>query len=235
MSNSQARPPRLSTVVADQIQKELFDDHLQPGDRLPTEAELSERYQVSRSVVREAGRILDQRGLVDIRPGRGMIVAPPDGSRIVEQYEIMLGMNRASFAQLMETRLVIEVEIARLAAARRSGELVEAMRATIERAAAHPDDYTVCMDEDVRFHELMSQASGNPFFAFFIDPVNTCLRNSYTEVRGYLAAQPATLAEHREILDAIERGDADGARTAARNHLTRVVEQQATLVPKETD
>src|SRR5262245_26140843 len=99
-SDPELRPPRLSAVIADRIQEDLLRRKMLPGDRLPTEHELVTRHKVSRAVIREASRILDQRGLVDIRPGRGMVVARPDGSKIAEQYSIMLGMNQASFAQL---------------------------------------------------------------------------------------------------------------------------------------
>ncbi|GAA0528690.1 GntR family transcriptional regulator [Saccharopolyspora subtropica] len=224
------RPPRLPEVVAERLQQDLLAQDLRPGDRLPTESQLVERYGVSRTVIREAGRILEQRGLVDIRPGRGMTVAAPDGSAIVQHYSLMLGMNAMTFQQLMETRLIIEVEVAALAALRRTDEDLADMRASLERAQARADDYQVCLEEDMRFHEIVTRASGNPFFSWFMDPVNTCLRESYQDSSAYLASLPQTFAEHRAILDAIAAGDPDAARRSAREHLNRVVSQQDALV-----
>jgi DNA-binding FadR family transcriptional regulator len=226
-----ARPPRLSSVIAERIQQLILTQRLQPGDRLPTEAELVAEHDVSRSVVREAGRILDDRGLVDIRPGRGMVVAKPDGSQVAAQYAILLQMNAASFDQLMQTRLIVETELAGLAAANRTGDDVTAMRETLERARAGGNDFETFLEEDLRFHELISRASGNPFFALFIDPVNVCLRNLYTDPDRYLASGPLTFREHEAILTAITAQDADAARTASRRHLMRVTEQKDALLP----
>ncbi|MFI6350113.1 FadR/GntR family transcriptional regulator [Streptomyces sp. NPDC050560] len=227
------RPPRLPEVVAERLQADLLAQGLRPGDRLPTEAQLATRHGVSRTVIREAGRILDQRGLVDIRPGRGMVVAMPDGSAIARHYALMLGMNTATFQQLMETRLVIEAEIAALAAERRSADDVAEMRASLERAEGHPDDYRRCLEEDMRFHELMARANGNPFFSWFMNPVNECLRESYKDARTYLASLSDTFGEHRAILDAIEARDPDAAREAVRAHLRRVLAQQRELLARD--
>jgi GntR family transcriptional regulator, transcriptional repressor for pyruvate dehydrogenase complex len=225
------RPPRLPDVVAERLQNDLLAQGLRPGDRLPTEPQLVERYGVSRTVIREAGRILEQRGLVDIRPGRGMTVSKPDGSAIVQHYSLMLGMNATTFQQLMETRLIIEVEVTALAATRRTDEDLAELRASVGRVERHMSDYQVCLEEDVRFHEIVTRAGGNPFFSWFMDPVNTCLRESYKDAGTYLASLPQTLAEHGAILEAIAAGDSNAAREASRAHLNRVVSQQDELVP----
>ncbi|MBL1066879.1 FadR/GntR family transcriptional regulator [Streptomyces sp. 7-21] len=230
-----ARPPRLSEVVAEQIQRDLLSQGMKPGDRLPTEPQLVERYGVSRTVIREAGRILDQRGLVDIRPGRGMVVAQPDGSAVARHYALMLGMNVATFQQLMETRLLVEVEVAALAAERRSEEDLRELRACVDRARQHPGDYTVCLEADIRFHEVVTRASGNPFFSWFMDPVNTCLRQSYKDAFRYLASLPQTLEEHGAILAAIEARDPEEARRASRVHLMRVMSERNRLLAGDGD
>jgi DNA-binding FadR family transcriptional regulator len=217
-------------VVAERLQRDLLEQGLRPGDRLPTESQLAERHGVSRTVIREAGRILDQRGLVDIRPGRGMVVTQPDGSAIARHYALMLGMGAASFQQLMETRLVIEVEIAALAAERRTEADRVELRESLERAQAHRDDYGICLEEDMHFHEVVARANGNPFFSWFMNPVNACLRESYKDAHQYLASLPGTLEEHRAILAAITARDPQAARTAVRRHLRRVIAQQDQLV-----
>ncbi len=226
---------RLSAVVAERLQQLILTRRMQPGDRLPTEAELVAEHGVSRSVVREAGRILDDRGLVDIRPGRGMVVARPDGSQVAAQYAILLQMNQASFEQLMQTRLIVETELAGLAAAHRTEDDIAALHGSLERARAGAGDFATFLEEDLRFHELISRAGGNPFFALFIDPVNVCLRNLYTDPVRYLAAGPQTFAEPDAILAAVAAGDADAARQASRRHLERVAAQKDALLPPTID
>src|SRR3954447_14512152 len=93
---------RLPEVVADALQQEILKAGLNAGDRLPTEPELAESYGVSRTVVREAARLLAQRGLVTVRPGRGMTVAEVDGRVIAEQYGLLMRLSDGTFAQLLE-------------------------------------------------------------------------------------------------------------------------------------
>jgi GntR family transcriptional repressor for pyruvate dehydrogenase complex len=228
---SAKRPPRLPQVVAERLQRDLLEQGLRPGDRLPTEPQLAERYGVSRTVVREAGRILDQRGLVDIRPGRGMVVAQPDGSAVAQHYSLMLSMSTTTFHQLMQTRLTIEVEVAALAAEHRTDDDLAAIERSLAWSEQHPGDYRICLEEDLRFHELVTRASKNPFFSWFMDPVNTCLRESYKDEQAYLASLPSTFAEHRAIFDAITAADPDAARQASREHLQRVISEQQDLLP----
>ncbi|ASO20522.1 DNA-binding FadR family transcriptional regulator [Actinoalloteichus hoggarensis] len=229
-----SRPPRLSAVVADRIVEDLFARGLRPGDRLPTEAELARRHEVSRTVVREAGRILDQRGIVDIRPGRGMVVAVPDATVVTSHYELMLRMNTATFGQLMQARLLIEVEVAALAARNRTEDDLVELGATIDASRAGPHDYDTSLDADLRFHRLISRASRNPFVAMLMDPVNECLRLACGDTRGHLAGQTDTLDEHAAILAAVRDRDADAARQATRAHLDRVAGAADSLVVRDT-
>lgn len=97
-------------------------------------------------------------------------------------------------------------------------------------AERHPGEYHLCLGEDFRFHEIVTRSCGNPFFSWFMAPVNTCLRESYKNERAYLASLPRTFAEHRAILDAITAGDAAAARRNSRQHLNRVISQQESLV-----
>lgn len=226
-----ARQPRMSSVLAEHLQDLILSQRLEPGDRLPTEGELVAQYGVSRSVVREAGRILDDRGLVDIRPGRGMVVAKPDGSQLAAQYAILLQMNEASFEQLMQTRMIVESELAALAATHRTEEDLEEMRRTLERARSNASDFELFLRDDLHFHELISSASGNPFFALFIDPVNVCLRNLYTDSKRYLTGSLLTYEEHRAIFEAVSAQDVTAAREASRAHLARVIRQKDELLP----
>ncbi|WP_426561287.1 FadR/GntR family transcriptional regulator [Angustibacter sp. McL0619] len=216
------RPSRLPDVVARQIEEHVFAQNLVDGDQLPTEAQLSAQYDVSRTVVREATRILEQRGLVTIRPGRGMLVAKPDGGPVARQYALLLRSNPVAFDQLMDTRLLVEVHLTGLAAENRTVEDVAAMRSGLTAARANRQDYDLCLTEDLRLHALVGQASGNPLMSLFVDPVNQCLRESYRSKASYLSRLDSTLEEHEHIVDAIAAGDAESARDASRRHLERV-------------
>lgn len=220
---------RLSEHVVDALQTEIVGARLTAGERMPTEAELAARFDVSRTVVREAVRMLVQRGLVDVRPGRGMMVAEFDGQSIVDQYDLMLQISEGTFIQLMDMRMVLEVEIAALAAEVRTEKDVQAMQQAINLASSHRDDREICLGADLAFHRAVAQASGNPFFTLVIRPVNDFLRRAYAQAFGYLANQKYTIEEHQAICNVIAARDPDGARAATQQHLERITRRAAEL------
>ena len=218
-----ARRQRLSEDVAEQITRYVIAEGLKPGDRLPTEPELVELYEVSRTVVREAGRLLVERGLVDIRPGRGMVVADFDGSSLARQYGLLLELKQGSFRQLMEMRLVLEVGVAAYAAQRRTAQDLARIRAAVDLFAASREDHATSLEADLEFHTAIAHASHNPFFSHVVVPVNDHLRRAYRPSLGYESARSLTLDEHEQIARAIEDGDADRAGELMRGHLGRIL------------
>ena len=224
---------RLPEVLADTLQQEILGARLQQGAQLPTEAELSERFGVSRTVVREAARLLVQRGLVTVRPRRGMTVAEFDGRLIAEQYGLLLRLSDGTFEQLLELRLVLEVEMAALASARRTEEHVSAMREANERLAASADSRGDFLAADLGFHEIMATASRNPFFPLVVGPINAFLREAYRVGPGYPSQALQTIEEHRTIADAVANGDPSGARFAMEQHLRRVIASRSRLLSDE--
>ena len=212
---------RLSDTVAQALQEDILG--LSAGDRLSTEAELVERFGVSRTVIREATRLLVQRGLVTVSPGRGTTVAPVNGSVIAEQYGLLLRLGGGSFEQLMELRLALEVEMAALAAARRTPEQLAGLNEINQRLQAADPSGSEFLTADLAFHEGIADASGNPFFGLVMRPVNTFLADTYSTGEGYPSEAGKTVREHLEIARAIEAGDPARARFAAEDHLRRVV------------
>jgi GntR family transcriptional regulator, transcriptional repressor for pyruvate dehydrogenase complex len=226
---------RLPEVVADALQQEILSAGLKQGERLPTEPELAERYRVSRTVVREAARLLVQRGLVTVRPGRGMTVAEVDGRFIAEQYGLLIRLSEGTFTQLLELRLVLEVEIAALAAARRTPEQVVALQESNRRLVQARGSREAFLTADLAFHELMAEASGNPFFPLVVGPINGFLRDVYSSGPGYPSEADHTVEEHGEIAVAIGAGDADGARFQTERHLRRIIGARNKLMAKAGD
>lgn len=222
---------RLPEAIANELQDEILG--LAVGAKLPTENELAARFQVSRTVVREATRYLVQRGLVAVSPGRGMTVAEFDGRMIADQYALLLRNSQGSFVQLLEVRLVLEVEMAALAAARRSDDQLRAMTEINERLEASVSAKPDFLKADLGFHELVAEASGNPFFALIVRPINGFLGDAYAAGPGYPSEATQTIAEHIEIADAIAAGDPARARYATEHHLRRVVRNRTRFLAAE--
>ena len=221
---------RLSEQVAQEIERRVVAEGLRPGDQLPTEPQLADQYDVSRAVIREAGRLLVERGLVDIRPGRGMVVADFDGTGIARQYALLLELKRASFTQLMEMRQTIEAGMTEYAALRRTPADEQHIRAALSSFAEPGGSHEAALEADLAFHAAIAHASHNPFFIHIVNPINDYLRAAYRTSLGYEAARHQTLAEHTAIADAIFAGDAPEAGRHAREHLARIAATADALV-----
>jgi GntR family transcriptional repressor for pyruvate dehydrogenase complex len=224
------RPARLPQWLADEIEEDVLAQGYPDNAQLPTETVLAQTYGVSRQVVREAARLLEDRGLVSIRAGRGMTVAAAGVDNIVQRYRTLLRRDHAGFEHLMQLRQMSEIEMAALAATHRTPNDVDRLNALLDVAIEHRDDYGAWLDADLAFHLAIAEATQNPFISTFIQPINRVLRDVYREPIGYLATQENTLLEHRAIAAAIIDGDGDAARRAASAHLTRITADAATLI-----
>ena len=183
----------------------------------PTEAELARRYDVSRSVTREAVKMLTAKGLLTARPRKGTTVQPstswnlfdPDVLRWLLERKFSLRLLR----QFSDLRIAIEPAAAALAAAARDPEGVAAIRAgfaRMEAAEAGGDDP---LEADIAFHIAVLNASANPFYMQFRDLVTTALRTSIRFTNRF-QGRTASLPAHAAVLEAIESGDSASARGA---------------------
>ncbi|WP_198142001.1 FadR/GntR family transcriptional regulator [Leucobacter komagatae] len=229
------RPKRLPEIVADQLQEFVLTEGLQPGDRLPTEPALTARYDVSRQVVREATRILEQRGVVAIRAGRGMTVANISVDGVHDIYKLFLRFRPENFTELIEARSVLDPNIAALAAERRTENELAQMRETIEASRSLPKDaFAEHLALDLKFHKIVTNACRNMFLIALANPVNESLRDAYAEPIAYLSSLPQTQLEHEAILRSLEKQDPEGARQATLKHLRRVRSETEKLIPTDS-
>ncbi len=127
-----ARPARLPQWLADEIEEDVLAQGYPDNAQLPTETVLAQTYGVSRQVVREAARLLEDRGLVSIRAGRGMTVAAAGVDNIVQRYRTLLRRDHAGFEHLMQLRQMSEIEMAALAATHRTSDDVDRLKALLE-------------------------------------------------------------------------------------------------------
>lgn len=219
-------PPqrRLSEHVAHSIQDDLVQHRRTAGKQLPTEPELAAQYDLSRTVIRKAGRLLMERGLVDISPGRGMVVADFDGATIARQCALMFEIKNARFAELMEMRLVLEVGMTEYAEQRLTQEDLDRMRESLAAFSDPNLTHELALEYDLLFHASVAAAAHNTFFQYIVNPINEYLRSKYQVSLGYEAARQRMLLEHMAITEAISQGDAQRAGDQARQHLLRILE-----------
>jgi DNA-binding FadR family transcriptional regulator len=187
-------------------------------ERFPTEAELAAQHSVSRSVTREAVKMLTAKGLLTARPRKGTTVQPgsswnlfdPDILRWLLERKFSLELLR----QFSELRIAIEPEAAALAA--RGGAeaaAVAEIRAGFERMEAAEAAGEDTLEADIGFHIAVLNASANPFYMQFRDVVATALRTSIRFTNRF-KGRTASLPAHHKVLAAVEAGDGDSARAA---------------------
>lgn len=209
-----------------------------PGDRFPTQREIAEREQVSRTVVREAVARLSAQGLTISRQGSGVYVAPDARYEAFQVTRDDLS-ELTEVVKLLEMRLAIETEMASLAAQRRSDEDVAAMRACLAAIADAGEDMVAAAEADAAFHLAIAKATGNNYYERLIEfvgvrlvpPRTLVLRNQSIEA---LDAYSLTIQhEHDAILNAIELGDGEGARFAARRHIANSIVRHSRTIHQE--
>ena len=225
---------KLSHGLFEQLAEQIKSGKLAPGERLPTEQELTRAARVSRTVVREAVAALRADGLVVTRQGVGAFVsAAPQQAPFRIDTERLHDLEEILY--VMELRLCVEVESAGLAAERATKGQVRsisnALNAIQEASAAGG----AAVDEDLAFHRAIAEATGNPEFARFLQFIGRHLipRRTVSGLPERMGGRGAYLAmiqeEHRRIHDAIVARDPKAAREAMRRHLTRSLERYRKL------
>lgn len=221
------KPVRVFEQAVDQIRDLIEASELEPGDRLPTEQELCDAFDVSRSSVREALRVLEAEGLIEVRRGAGAFVAPRSswwgGRTEVVQW---LEQHEDALNQILQVRLSLEGLTASLAAKTADQDLVDRLYRIIERQGEIEEGSEGAIEElgslDVQFHLLLSQNSGNDIANEIITRIVPAFLMGNKAVL-YAGQRMGTMVrEHRRIVQAIEDGDASGAEQAMREHIRRV-------------
>jgi GntR family transcriptional repressor for pyruvate dehydrogenase complex len=212
---------RLYQEIVDQIQQQILSGALKPGDQIPAERDLADRFGVSRTAVREAIKSLTEKGLIEVFVGRGTFVTNLSPDRVVESMTLLLHNEPHNVASLQEARELLEVPTARLAAARRSDTHVARLRAIM---AEMEQEHTISprlVDGDTEFHVEVARATGNPVLVLLSQTIVALLRTErlYREDFDVL---PAAFADHRAIVDAIADGDSDRAGQTMADHLVHV-------------
>jgi DNA-binding FadR family transcriptional regulator len=215
------RTLKTSEVVALEIVRDIVRQGMQPGDRLPLEAEMLVQYRVSRSSLREALRLLEVQGLIAIRPGPGAgtvvgRVLPGNLARTLTLHLHMLGAN---YDELLEAWVESEPVLARLAALNPDREKV--------RQALGPfldEGHAWAVSEGLRFHDILADLTNNRVVALTMQAVGFIVTEQVltSAERGDL--EDRIVHDHRQVAEAIIAGDADLAAERMREHIRHAVE-----------
>jgi len=200
-----------------EIGVQIVNGELKPGDTLPDNGFVGES-EVSRTVVREAVKVLAAKGLVESRPKVGTRVRPRREWNLLDPdvlaWQIEVGPNAEFLGQALELRRMIEPAAARLAAERATEAEIAALYEAYEAMAAAGDDLDAFMEPDLRFHSLLLEACGNELLEHMSEIFTAVLRTIFAYSSSSSRSYPRAARRHRAIVRAIEERDADAAELA---------------------
>jgi GntR family transcriptional repressor for pyruvate dehydrogenase complex len=215
---------RLSEHATDELRKFITNNNLQEGSKLPSERELVEKLQISKGTLREALRMLEITGLVDVMPGKGIFVRNLTGD-IVVPLSSWVTRNREEIYKHFEARLILEPEVAALAARRISKKYVNRIKRNILLQRGYSETEVVSIiSADIEFHRLVAEAAKNETITLLM---NSLARISFHGWKAALRVEgrnESAVQEHTQLLDFLAKHDEDGARTAMREHMLRSIQ-----------
>ncbi len=223
-----AKQSRIFQDVVEQIQSAILDGRIKPGDKLPAERELGEIFGTSRGTLREALRVLEQKGLIEIRlgVGGGAIAKDPGGEQITESLDLLIRSQKISLSHLAEFREDVEGTVTGMAAERATDDDIRHLQDLLELAKISWESggaqWTEFMRVDEKVHMFMARISGNPIYEYILRTVHDNIHIYYDR---YLPWGPKELNENYDdlcqLVAAVADKNAKRAVRMAREHVRR--------------
>jgi DNA-binding FadR family transcriptional regulator len=207
---------RLGVAVVEGLVTAIVTGELQPGDVLPPEGPLAQQFGVSRTVLRESVKRVEEKGLVAVAQGRGTTVQPTSSWNMLDRVVLSALISRDDSLDVLDeltiVRARLESAMAAATARRRTDEQLDLMRAAIDRMSETVDDPEAFVPADVAFHELVMTFSGNRLAESIARILYDRARDSH-RFNGEVQEQDLgrTLGEHAAVLTAIEQQNAEAA------------------------
>ncbi|MDY6947568.1 MAG: FadR/GntR family transcriptional regulator [Pseudomonadota bacterium] len=218
----------LTYAIVEELGQAVVTQTYGDGTPFPIEAQLCKQFGASRTVLREAVKMLTAKGLLSARPRQGTWVEPENRWNLLDPDVLRWLLERKFSLELLaeftEVRFAIEPAAAALAARNATAEALLRIHRAIERmksAAAGEDDP---LESDIAFHVAVLHATGNRFYAQLEDVINAALRISIRLTNSVKGVPQADVALHKKVLDAIAAGDSNKARAAMETILSEVLD-----------
>jgi DNA-binding FadR family transcriptional regulator len=216
---------KLSDEVFARLKRLITSGELRPGDEMPSERELMDRFGVGRPAIREAMQALSNMGLVAISHGERAKVLQLSARSIFRQVDtaakIMLASSRDSLEHLKSARIFFERGVVREATAKATGEDIDRLKNILAEQRSHRGNSEAFIAADMKFHNAIAQVSGNPIYAAVSEAMLGWLKEYHTEMLIWTGKEKFTLDEHEEIIERIAAHDPAGAEAAMVKHLER--------------
>jgi len=210
----------LSNIVATRIEEVIISKKLITGSKLPSEKELGEKFNVSRTVIREALKHLNAKGLISIKKGKGAFVENVSVKNVTDILSLYFGVNSSkNMIDLIKARLMVEPSIAEEASRNRNEEDLLKLKKNYN-SMKNNEDIIIHAQLDVEFHLLVAEATHNDLIPLLIDPIHKLMPEIKALVmKNVPNARKSALKMHKEIIDAIESQNEEMAFSSMKNHL----------------
>ena len=213
---------RIYEHIVEQIRGLISEGRWAPGDQIPPERELAERFKVSRTSVREALRALEMQGVIDSRQGGGTFVRTADTEALVPPLAAAILRGRRELAEVLEVRELIEPGIARRAAERATAEHISELETLLQRQRECIAENRPFVEEDTAFHYTLARAADNHILLRLHNVILDLLRESRQSYLHVPDRPQTSLRGHEAILRAVKAQDDEAAYQASLEHITEV-------------
>jgi GntR family transcriptional repressor for pyruvate dehydrogenase complex len=216
----------LAQQVTDELQRLMLTGKLKEGEKLPSERELCELFGVSRTVVREAIRILQTKGLLEVKPGIGSIVRSPSSNQVIEGLTLLIQSKAngadISLVALCEVRALLEVEVTKMAVERATPEDIEEIQRIIDDLETRVNLPAKFYERAVDFHRSLALATHNLLLVIIFDAIQELVLGMRQTLVPEPIAPQAALRSFRQILEHVQARNPEGAAQAIEQHLYEI-------------
>jgi GntR family transcriptional repressor for pyruvate dehydrogenase complex len=215
---------RIAQEIEKQIKGAIFSEQLKPGDRLSSEQELSKIFNTSRTTVREALRALEREGFLLIKQGAkgGSYVREADFSPVINSITQMLQFKRVTLDNLTEARLIIEPEIAKMAALKSTQRDIKQMGESLNGLRRLVEKKERSTSTNLQFHRIIGESCKNPVLYFINNSLLNILQENLARLYMKLESNRFLLEQHTQICEAIKDRDPEKAHAEMRKHILTV-------------
>ena len=211
---------RLYENIIDQLIALIKDGTLKPGDKLPPERKLAEDLNVSRTAIREALRSLETMGYISSKVGGGTYINAITLGNVMNPFSAVLSQNKKLIVELLEVRMLLETEIARLAALRITPAKIQTLQKAVEAMRVEVAAGRNGLDADNEFHNALAIASENEALKLILDMCGDLLAQTREATLNIEGQPEITLKDHEQIFEAVRKGDSMLAARRMKQHLS---------------
>ncbi|WZL72454.1 FadR/GntR family transcriptional regulator [Clostridiaceae bacterium 35-E11] len=208
----------LSEKVAENIKHLIIEHELKPGNKLPNEIQLARILNVSRSTIREAIKILVSKNILEIQRGKGTYVCEKPGV-VTDPLGVTFMNKKDLLLYLFETRLIIEPEIAALAAQRATKKNVEDLEKSFYKMKEDILEGRNHIEMDMDFHDIVAKSSQNPIIQRIVPMINGSIKEGYLQTKDIPQSEEKVMLYHEKVLEAIKKKNAVLAEKYMREHI----------------